>query len=77
MGMTIEDAGNIISRYDINFYDDNGHKIDEVLLAQAFDTALDIMCKYQKIEQILKDIPYGGDSTVKRIREVIEDGNVD
>ena len=34
---------------------------------------MDILCKYQKIEQILKDIPYGGDATVRRIQEVIED----
>lgn len=35
--------------------------------------ALDIIDKYQKIRQILKDIPYGGDATVRRIQEVIED----
>ena len=35
--------------------------------------ALDIIDKYQKIEQILKDIPYGGDVTVRRIQEVVED----
>ena len=28
-----------------------------------------------KIEQILKDIPCGGDATVKRIQEVLEDGS--
>lgn len=39
--------------------------------------AIDIMHKYQKIEQILKDIPYGGEATVRRIQEVIEDGNDD
>lgn len=33
---------------------------------------MDILCKYQKIEQILKDIPYGGDVTVRRIQEVVE-----
>lgn len=37
--------------------------------------ALDIIDKYQQIEQILKDIPYGGDATVRRIQEVVEDGN--
>ena len=35
--------------------------------------ALDIIDKYQKIEQIIKDIPYGGDVTVRRIQEVVED----
>ena len=30
-----------------------------------------------KIEQILKDIPYGGHFTVHRIQKVVEDGNVD
>ena len=39
--------------------------------------ALDIIDKYQKIEQILQDIPYGGDVTVRRIQEVIEDGKTD
>ena len=29
------------------------------------------LSKYQQIEQILKDIPYGGDFTVWRIQEVI------
>lgn len=38
---------------------------------------IEIMRKYQNIEQILKDIPYGGDTTVRRIQEVVEDGNDD
>lgn len=45
------------------------HKTDK----EAFEAAIEIMRKYQKIEQILKDIPYGGDVTVRRIQEVIED----
>ncbi len=51
---------------------------------ESLDTAVSyledyqqLMRKYQKIEQILKDIPYGGDATVRRIQEVIEDGNDD
>ena len=40
----------------------------------SINFAIDTMLKYQKIEQILKDIPYGGDATVRRIQEVIEDG---
>ncbi len=43
----------------------------------AIDVGVDIMRKYQKIEQILKDIPYGGEATVRRIQEVVEDGNDD
>ena len=39
----------------------------------ALKTAIDTMRKYQKIEQIIKDIPYGGDATVRRIQEVVED----
>lgn len=41
----------------------------------AIERALDTMRKYEKIQQILKDIPYGGDITVRRIQEVVEDGN--
>ena len=41
---------------------------------EFIEVALDTMRKYQKIEQILKDIPYGGDATVRRIQEVIENG---
>ena len=41
----------------------------------SLDMAIDTMRKYQKIEQILKDIPYGGEATVRRIQEVVEDGN--
>jgi hypothetical protein len=41
----------------------------------ALDDLVEEVNKYQKIEQILKDIPYGGDITVRRIQEVVEDGN--
>ena len=40
---------------------------------EFIETAIETMRKYQKIRQILKDIPYGGDATVRRIQEVIED----
>ena len=46
------------------------------LYNQAKDEAIETMRKYQQIEQILKDIPYGGDVTVRRIQEVVN-GNDD
>lgn len=46
-------------------------------LAQALDISIGIMRKYEKIEQILKDIPYGGDATIRRIQEVLNDRNDD
>ena len=68
MGMPIEDIiGELESTKD---YPASDPASDE-----ALDCAIDIMRKYQKIEQILKDIPYGGDATVRRIQEVVEDGN--
>lgn len=74
MGMSIDEAGNIIDRYDVNFYDDDGHKIDVGVLAQAFDTALETMRKYRKIEQILDDCLLDDWEILKSIREVVEDG---
>lgn len=68
MGITIDEAqSNLrnIQRYYI--------KVDN----ETIDFAIDIIRKYQKIEQILKDIPYGGDATVWRIQEVVEDGKID
>lgn len=43
----------------------------------ARDIAIETMRKYQKIEQIIKEIPYGGDVTVRRIQEVMKDGDDD
>ena len=69
MGMSIDESLEwLISRKEHYEMDDNCQE-----LAQALDTAISIMRKYQKIEQILKDIPYGGDATVWRIQKVIED----
>jgi len=45
------------------------------LVVEANESTIEYLKKYEKIEQILKDIPYGGEATVKRILEVIEDGN--
>ena len=50
--------------------------LDEAI-DQSMKVAIETMCKYKKIEQIVKDIPYGGEATVRRIQEVIEDGNND
>ena len=70
MGMAIDEAIPKIQFVRNALNDDTG-------IAKAYDIAIDTMHKYQKIEQILKDIPYGGEVTVRRIQEVIEDGNVD
>lgn len=42
---------------------------------EALNGAINIIRKYQKIQEILKDTPYGGDcdDAVRRIQEVIED----
>ena len=37
--------------------------------------AIGTMRKYQQIEQILKDIPYGGEATVRRIQEVMNEND--
>lgn len=44
---------------------------------ESLKSAIKIMRKYQKIQEILKDTPYGGDcdDAVRRIQEVIEDDN--
>lgn len=44
---------------------------------ESLKSAIKIMRKYQKIQEILKDTPYGGDcdDAVRRIQEVIEDGD--
>lgn len=69
--MTIEESLEwLISRKEHYEMDDGCQE-----LAQALDMSIDIMRKYRKIEQILKDIPYGGDATVRRIQEVVEDRN--
>lgn len=67
MGMTIDNT--------IEFF--NGLECHTPQAKDARDVAVETMRKYQKIEQILKDIPYGGDATVRRIQEVVEDGKID
>lgn len=80
MEMTIEDYIKIIKDWlykgtngltntKLGYMEGWFHKTDK----KAFETAIAIMRKYQKIEQILKDVPYGGDATLRRIQEVVED----
>lgn len=64
MGMSIDKT--------IEFF--NGLECHTPQAKDAKNIAVDTMRKYQQIEQILKDIPYGGEATVRRIQEVIEDG---
>lgn len=66
MGMTINDA--IETLKDTNSYG---------TADMAKSVAIKAMRKYQKIEQILKDIPYGGEATVRRIQEVVEGEKTD
>jgi len=70
MGMTIEEVNE-------RLYDIKTDAIYQITSEEkeAIDVAISTMRKYEKIEQILKDIPYGGEATVRRIQEVIEDGS--
>lgn len=74
MGMTIDKAISWLLSIaehegeDIPIYDDD---------VKAISIAIETMRKYQQIKQILNDIPYGGEATVRRIQEVIEDGKID
>jgi hypothetical protein len=76
MGMTIKEAIPIL--HDMyNYYNDvdvDAYVGFDNEDNNAIERALDTMRKYEKIQQILKDIPYGGDITVRRIQEVVEDG---
>ena len=73
MGMTIDKAAYIIGHHKVN---DINNAYD---LGQAFTVAIEIMHKYQKIEQIIKDRDYYGIPEdywyIDKIREVLEDGN--
>ena len=78
MRMTIEDTINTFQHIR------NHPKTDEEEVIkfgqELFDTAIDTMRKYQKIEQILKEpciIPEGCYPMLKKIKRVLEDGNDD
>lgn len=75
MGMTREEIAKSMSVQDAIqvLQDTNTYGTADIAKTVAIDT----MHKYQKIEEILKDIPYGGEATVRKIQEVIEDGNDD
>jgi len=74
MEMSIEEA---IRRIDEHNCIHQRKEPRAVHITEAFNTLKEVAKKYQKIEQILKDIPYGGDATVRRIQEVLEDGKID
>lgn len=78
MGMTIKNADKLLSVITSTITEDDDCFTIEDENLQVFKetllTAIDTMRKYEKIAQILKDIPYGGEATVRRIQEVVEDG---
>jgi hypothetical protein len=75
MGMTIDDTINAFQYFQNHPTTDDKEVIKSG--QELFETAIDTMRKYQKIQEILKDIPYGGEATVRRIQEVVEDGKID
>ena len=64
MGMTIEELVETAQKYSCM-----------IVTKDMWNTALGSVSKLQKIEQILQDIPYGGEATVRRIQEVVNNGN--
>ena len=76
MKMTIDESLEwLISRKEHYEMDDNCQE-----LAKALDLAIDIMNKYQKIKQIIKDDwikGYQHSEILSRIKEVVEDGEID
>lgn len=80
MGMTIDTVDKWLKIQRQNLVDSSESAKDKKI--ESLDTAVSyledyqqLMRKYQKIEQILKDIPYGGEASVRKIQEVIEDGD--
>jgi hypothetical protein len=70
--MTIEDHIEVLKSYHHGFTGCAGN------LQDSINVAVDIMCKYQKIEQILKEWGDKGllqNQLYELIRKVVEDGN--
>jgi hypothetical protein len=74
MEMAIDEA---IRRIDEHNYIHQSKEPRAIKISEALNVAMDTMRRYEKIKQILKEIPYGGEATVRRIQEVVEDGNND
>ncbi len=73
MEMTIDESLEwLISRKEHYEMDDNCQE-----LAQALDTSINTMHKYQRIEQILDDCLLDDWEVLKIIREVVKDGKID
>lgn len=87
MAMTIDDSERYLRlmlggmKYAVQFWKDRDKEEADIAQTnvEAVETALDIMRKYQKIEQIIKD--HDNDRIpedywyIDKIKEVIEDGN--
>lgn len=85
MGMTIEESRKLLSQYKKLFNSLNGnYKLSQVQIAElshSISTAIDIMRKYQMIEEIYKNWCYptqiNAVEAMNKIGEVLEDGNDD
>jgi hypothetical protein len=78
MGMTVDDHIEVLKSYHHGFTGCAGN------LQDSIDVAVDIMRKYQKIEQIINEYNLqlwnntsDGAYNFQRIREVVEDGKID
>lgn len=58
-------------------YDYEGRHFCDYPTREIINRLAECEIMLEKIEEILKDIPYGGEATVRRIQEVVEDGNND
>ena len=77
MGMTIEESMLYMELYKRKLIDSVSDLEKDI---EAYDVAIDTMRKYQKIEKILKEpciLPEGCYPKLKKIKEVVEDGNDD